>query len=120
MNLSRRSFLTITALATQARATGHAMQMHLSCGALGIQASQREAVDLAAKHGFDVVDADGKYLNGVSDGELQDLLGHMRAQKIGWAVAGLPVDFRRDEAAFSSGLTDFPRYAGGTRSCERA
>ena len=34
-NLSRRSFLAITALATQARAAGHAMQMHLSCGALG-------------------------------------------------------------------------------------
>ena len=60
MNLSRRSFLAVTALAAQSRAAGRAMQMHLSCGALGIQASQRQAIDLAAKHGFDVVDADGK------------------------------------------------------------
>ena len=36
MNLSRRSFLSVTALATQARAAAHTMQMHLSCGALGI------------------------------------------------------------------------------------
>src|ERR1700677_323621 len=97
MNLSRRSFLAMAALAAQTRAAGRAMQMHLSCGALGIQASQRQAVELAAQHGFDVVDADGKYLGGLSDGELQDLLGAMGAKKIGWAMAGLPVEFRRDE-----------------------
>jgi sugar phosphate isomerase/epimerase len=113
MNLSRRSFLAVTALAAQTRAAGHAMQMHFSCGALGIQASQRQAVDLAAKHGFDVVDADGKYLRGLSDGELQDLLGGMEAKKIGWAMAGLPVEFRRDEATFAAGMADLPGYARG-------
>jgi sugar phosphate isomerase/epimerase len=113
MNLSRRSFLAVTALAAQTRAAGHAMQMHLSCGALGIQASQRQAVDLAAKHGFDVVDADGKYLGGLSDGELQDLLGEMGAKKIGWAMAGMPVEFRRDEATFSAGMAELPAYARG-------
>src|ERR1700733_6740498 len=115
MNLSRRSFLAVTALAAQTRAAGHAMQMHLSCGALGIQASQRQAIDLAAKHGFDAVDADGKYLGGLSDGELQDLLGAMAAKKIGWAMAGLPVEFRRDDATFSAGLADLPAYARGLK-----
>jgi sugar phosphate isomerase/epimerase len=112
MNLSRRSFLAVTALAAQTRA-GRAMQMHLSCGALGIQASQRQAIDLAAKHGFDVVDADGKYLGGLSAGELQDLLGSMAAMKIGWAMAGLPVEFRRDQAAFAAGMADLPEYVRG-------
>jgi sugar phosphate isomerase/epimerase len=115
MNLSRRSFLAVTTLATQIRAAGHAMQMHLSCGALGIQASQREAIDLAARHGFDVIDADGKYLNGLSEGELRDLLGYMKAKNIGWAMAGLPVEFRRDDATFSAGMADFRSYAGGLR-----
>jgi sugar phosphate isomerase/epimerase len=113
MNLSRRSLLAAMALAGQTRAAGHAMQMHLSCGALGIQASPRQAIDLAAKHGFDVVDADGKYLGGLSDGELQDLLGYMAAKKIGWAMAGLPVEFRRDEETFSAGMADLPGYARG-------
>jgi sugar phosphate isomerase/epimerase len=113
MNASRRSFLAVTALAAQTRAAGHAMQMHLSCGALSIQASQRRAIDLAAKHEFDVVDADGRYLGGLSDGELQDLLGKMEATKIGWAMAGLPLEFRRDEATFSAGLADLPGYARG-------
>lgn len=115
MNLSRRCFLAVTALAAQARAAGHAMHMHLSCGALGIQASQREAIDLAAKHGFDVIDADGKFMNGLSDGELQDLLGYMKAQKVGWAMAGLPVEFRRDDATFSAGIADFRTYANGLK-----
>jgi sugar phosphate isomerase/epimerase len=113
MNLSRRSLLAAMALAGQTRAAEHAMQMHLSCGALGIQTSQRQAVDLAAKHGFGVVDADGKYLGGLSDGELQDLLGGMAAKKIGWAMAGLPVEFRRDEETFSAGMADLPGYARG-------
>jgi sugar phosphate isomerase/epimerase len=113
MNFSRRSFLAVTALAAQTRAAGHAMQMHLSCGALGIKASPQQAIDLAAKHGFDVVDADGKYLGGLSGGELQDLLRGMEAKKIGWAMAGLPVEFRRDEATFSAGLADLPGYARG-------
>ena len=115
MNLSRRSFLAVTALGAQIRAAGRAMQMHLSCGALGIQASQRQAIDLAARHGFDVVDADGKYLGGLSDGELHDLLGAMAAKKIGWAMAGLPVEFRRDDSTFSAGLADLPAYARGLR-----
>src|ERR1700693_4216366 len=113
MNLSRRSFLAVTALAAQTRAAGRAMQMHLSCGALGIQASPRQAIDLAARHGFDVGDVDGNYLGGLSDGELQDLRGDMAARKIGWAMAGLPVDFRRDEATFSAGMVALPGYARG-------
>lgn len=91
------------------------MQLHLSCGALGIQASQREAIDLAAAHGFDAVDADGKYLNTLAEGALADLGASMREKKVVWAMAGLPVEFRRDEAAFTSGMAQFPAYARGLR-----
>lgn len=89
------------------------MQLHLSCSALGIQATQQEAIDLAAANGFDAVDADGKYLNTLSDSALADLTGYLRDKKIVWAIAGLPVDFRRDDAAFSSGMAQFPAYARG-------
>ena len=37
----------------------------------------------------------------------------MTAKKIGWAMAGLPVEFRRDEATFSAGMADLPGYALG-------
>ncbi|MGO9260999.1 MAG: sugar phosphate isomerase/epimerase family protein [Bryobacteraceae bacterium] len=117
--MQRRTFLALAALAARApralHATARGMQLHLSCSALGIQASQREAIDLAAAHGFDAVDADGKYLNTLPETALGELSGYMREKKIVWAMAGLPVEFRRDEAAFSSSLAQFPAYARGLR-----
>src|SRR3954447_1910140 len=85
------------------------MQLHLSCGALGIKADVRQAVDLAAKHGFDSIDAAG--LNGLSDAQLQDLLGYMKSKSIGWAIAGAPVDFRGEEAVFKEGMAKLPAQA---------
>jgi sugar phosphate isomerase/epimerase len=110
--MTRRTLLAFAA-AGLARATVRGMQLHLSCGALGIKATQRQAVDLAAQHKFDVIDADGNYLGGLSDTELHDLLGYMESKKAGWAMAGLPVEFRRDDAAFSAGIAKFPAYAKG-------
>ena len=111
--MERRRFLVLAAAAMNARSNTRGMQLHLSCGALGIKAAQRQAIDLAAKHGFDVVDADGKYLAALSDAELADLLGYQKAKRVGWAMAGLPVEFRRDDAAFSEGLKGLPAYAHG-------
>src|SRR5437899_220340 len=105
--MNRRTFLALTAAAL-ARGATRGMQLHLSCGALGIKANQRGAIDLAAQYGFDVVDADGNYLAGLADGELHDLLGYMESKRVGWAMAGLPVEFRRDDAAFSAAMAKFP------------
>ena len=111
--MDRRHFIALAAAALNGRANTRRMQLHLSCGALGIKATQRQAIDLAAKHGFDVVDADGKYLAALSDAELADLLGYLKAKSVGWAMAGLPVEFRRDDAAFSEGMKGLPAYAHG-------
>ena len=111
--VERRTFLALAALAARARATVRGMQLHLSCGALGITASQIEAIDLAAANGFDAVDADGQYLNSLSDSQLSELADYRKEKKIAWAMAGLPVEFRRDEAAFSTAMAQFPAYARG-------
>jgi sugar phosphate isomerase/epimerase len=109
---NRRKFLIAAAVgSTSLTATERGMQLHLSCGALGIKATQREAIDYAAKFGFDVVDADGRYLAGLSDSDLAQLRDSMASKKIGWAMAGLPVDFRRDDSTFADGLKAFPAYA---------
>lgn len=111
-SLNRRKFLLAAALGSGAAvASEHGLQLHLSCGALGIKATQREAIEYAARFGFDVVDADGRYLATLSDSDLAQLRDFMASKKVGWAMAGLPVDFRRDDAAFSEGLKTFPAYA---------
>src|SRR5215831_17543273 len=97
--MRRREFLAYAALSAAAlRAKTRGMQLHLSCGALGIRANQRQAIDLAAKHGFDAVDADLKYLSGLSTGELTELLAYMETKKVGWGLGGLPVDIRATDA----------------------
>jgi sugar phosphate isomerase/epimerase len=116
--VNRRAFLVSAAAAlagAAAPAKMRGMQLHLSCGALGIKANQRQAVDLAAENGFDLVDADGNYLGGLSDGELKDLLGYMESKKVGFAMAGLPVEFRRDDTVFNEGMGKFPAFAKGIR-----
>ncbi len=113
---TRRVFVgaAMTGLAGRmALARSHGMLLHLSCGALGIKASQTEAIDYAAKYGFDAVDADGRYLGGLSDSDLQRLIDDMKSKKIEWAIAGLPVDFRKDDSAFSNSFTTFPAYVTG-------
>src|SRR5215471_14773358 len=107
--MRRREFLAYAALSAAAlRAKTRGMQMHLSCGALGIRANQRQAIDLAAKHGFDAVDADLKFLAGLSAGELQDLLGSMESKKVAWALGGLPVDIRTTDAVFADVFSYVP------------
>ncbi|MFB3923507.1 MAG: sugar phosphate isomerase/epimerase family protein [Terriglobia bacterium] len=76
----------------------------LSCGRIGVKASFREAVDLAAKFGFEGVDPDAGYFAGLSDDELKRLLEELKKKNLKLGAAGLPVDFRKDEATFSDGL----------------
>jgi sugar phosphate isomerase/epimerase len=121
--MNRRNFVYAAASGISAavasmaadNARRHPMQYHLSCGAIGVKASQQQAIDYAAKYGFDCVDADGKYLASLSDAALAHLLDDMKARNVGWAAAGLPVEFRRDDAAFASSVKEFPAYAKALR-----
>src|ERR1035438_3615317 len=88
MVLTRRLFVAGAAGAGFALlGRSHGMSIHLSCGALGIKASQTEAIDYAAPYGFDVVDADGRYLGDLPQADLTRLLDSMKAKNVGWAMA---------------------------------
>lgn len=84
------------------------MKIHLSCGAIGVKADMRQAIDYAAKYGFDVIDADSRWLRESPEAEVAKLLDYMRTKKVGWGLAGLPVDFRKDDAAFADGMKTWP------------
>ena len=113
MVLTRRMFVAGAAGAAGAALLGrsHGMSLHLSCSALGIKASQTETIDYAARYGFDVVDADGRYLGDLPQPDLTRLLDSMKAKNAGWAMAGFPTEFRKDDAAFSESLKTLPAYA---------
>ncbi len=89
------------------------MTMDLVCGNIGVSAGQREAIDLAARYGFESVGADGGFLAGLSAQELAALKALMKSKRLVFGAAGLPVEFRRDESTFKAGLEELPRIAAG-------
>lgn len=111
---TRRVFLAAGAagLASAAFGRTHGMLIHLSCGAIGVKADQRQAIDYAAKFGYDAVDADSRFLGTLAESQLNALLDEMKSKKVTWGLAGVPVEFRKDDAAFGDSLKSFPATAG--------
>lgn len=84
----------------------------LTPGSIGVSVkSQKELNELAAKHGFESVEPRGEEFAGMTPNEVEFILGDRDSKKLAWAAAGLPVDFRKDEATFRDGLAKLPRIA---------
>src|SRR5262249_20758987 len=56
------------------------MTINLVCGAIGVSADQRQAIDLAAKYGFESVEAYVGYLAGLSEQQADELKGYMKTK----------------------------------------
>jgi sugar phosphate isomerase/epimerase len=123
-HLNRRQFLQTTAtwvggavLGTPARSEAagspRKMTISLSCGSIGVSADQVEAIRLATKYGFESVEASTEYLARLPEAELTQLISDMKAQRVVFGTAGLPVEFRQDEAKFKDSLKGLPRMAEG-------
>lgn len=121
-NIARRDFLcgsvafTGFALLSGARSLAgpgrkRKMTLDLACGRIGVRAGQREAIELAHRHGFESVVPDAGHLQKLSDAELEDLKADMKAKNLIFGAAGLPVNFRGDEDRFQEGLKKLPGFA---------
>ena len=93
------------------------MPLCLSPGAIGVKADQREAIALAAKYGFTGVEPFPQFLAGLDDTVRGELLADLKAKGLSWGAAGLPVDFRGDDARFEKDLSDLPRLAAALQRC---
>jgi sugar phosphate isomerase/epimerase len=76
----------------------------LSPGAIGVKARGREVIDLAIRHRFDAVEPDAGYIGGLGDADLTALREEMTRGHLSWGAAGLPVDFRGEDARFEADL----------------
>jgi sugar phosphate isomerase/epimerase len=93
------------------------MTIDLICGNLGVKATQREAIDLARRHGFESVFPDAGELARLTDPEMQEVRDSLKAAGLVFGAAFLAVDFRKDEETFAPGLGELPAYA---RALQRA
>jgi sugar phosphate isomerase/epimerase len=66
---------------------------------------------LAAKHGFESVGADAWFMGGLSDEEISKLKSDVADKGLVWGSAGLPVEFRKDEAKFREDLSGLAKRA---------
>jgi sugar phosphate isomerase/epimerase len=87
------------------------MKICLTPGSIGVRANQTEAIALAVQYGFEAVEPMGGYLASLDNGRIDELAADLKAKGLVWGAAGLPVDFRRDEASFNTGMKDLPKIA---------
>ena len=126
-NLTRREFIEAGSIATVAAlasplamskavaydAQSRKMTIDLVCGAIGVSADQRQAIELAVRHGFESVGVDGGFLASLSDDQIAELKDSLKSKHLVFGGAGLSVDFRRDQLRFQEGLNELPRVASG-------
>lgn len=89
----------------------------LVCRSLCIEATQFEAIELAQRHGFDSVEARADELARSSEPELLRLLDDLRAKRLRFGLAGMPIDLRRDAQRFADGLQQLPKFAEILQRC---
>jgi sugar phosphate isomerase/epimerase len=80
------------------------MKLQLDCGSIGVKASLPQAVEYAARFGFEAVTADPGWLATASQSERARLMESMNRAGLVWGHAGLPMEFRRGEEEFEKGL----------------
>jgi len=87
------------------------MTLCLAPGSIGVKADQRQAIVLAHKHGFEAVEAFPQYLASLNEAQIQELRADLKTKGLVFGAAGLPVDFRQDDARFAQSLQALPRLA---------
>ncbi|MGH9574227.1 MAG: sugar phosphate isomerase/epimerase family protein [Candidatus Acidiferrales bacterium] len=101
-----------TAGASNAPQARRKFYSNLAIGLLGpFHQTLPETMELAIKYGFEGIDPNAEYFGSLSDDDLKRLQEKMEANHLKFGAAGLPVDFRRDEASFSDSLKKFPATA---------
>ncbi|MFM8469541.1 MAG: sugar phosphate isomerase/epimerase family protein [Limisphaerales bacterium] len=89
----------------------------LVCRSLCIEATQLEAIELAHRHGFASVEARADELARLPEAELARVLDDLRAKRLRFGLAGLPIDLRRDAQRFADGLQQLPKFAKILQCC---
>ncbi len=84
---------------------------NLAPGHIGVRANQQQALEYAVQYGFGgIAPSEGEFAN-KSAGEIDQWLVAMKEKGIRYGAAGLPVEFRRDDAQFQKDLAQLPTRA---------
>src|SRR5215471_17179974 len=126
--MNRRQFIVTSAAGlaglsfAAARAAGEArakrqFTLCLACGLLGISCDPRKLLGWASQFGFESVEPPTSFLATLPQAGLKAYCDEMKARKLAWGAAGVPVNFRGEDLAFNEGMKSLPDYA---KSLQRA
>ncbi|HSH95951.1 MAG TPA: TIM barrel protein, partial [Roseimicrobium sp.] len=102
----------VSSLQAQSTDPNRKFTICLSPGAIGVVVADTDhLIDLAHGYGFESIEARGAELAGMDAEELKELVAEMRSKRVAWGYAGLPVEFRQDDAKFAEGLKALPPIA---------
>jgi sugar phosphate isomerase/epimerase len=87
------------------------MTMDLYCDFIGVKADQRQAIELAHKHGFESVVPDGPFLVKLSDSDLSAMVDDLKQKNLVWGAAGIPFRYRIDDGPFAEAMKTWPDIA---------
>ncbi len=105
--------LSVASMTTAAEQKKRKFTLDLRCGAIGVKADLRQSIEYAHQFGFESVEPSAGAVAALPQAELDSVLADMRAKNLVWGAAGLPVNFRGDDAAFKAGMKAFPDLAAG-------
>lgn len=103
--------LSVASMTTAAEQKKRKFTLDLRCGAIGVKANLQQSIDYAHQFGFESVEPNAGAVAALSQAELDEVLADMKAKNVVWGAAGLPVNFRSDDAAFQAGMKTFPEMA---------
>ena len=89
----------------------------LNPGAIGVKADQNQLLDMAIEAGFEAIIANSNEMMSWDSDAVKSYVSKMESNNISWGAAGLPMDFRKDEASFKEGLNALPKHAKALESC---
>ncbi len=117
---SRRQFLArtgvglLTGLAcrdVQGTEAARRWTWDLTPGAVGVSGRLDDLIPVAARHGFESLAPDAPALARMDADRRRRIVARLESAGLRWGSAGLPVDFRGDEAAFDRDLAQLPSAA---------
>ncbi|MBS0000045.1 MAG: sugar phosphate isomerase/epimerase [Cyclobacteriaceae bacterium] len=86
-------------------------RMSLNPGAVGVNLSLEELLDMAVKYGFEAIVPFADTLAEWENSRIDDFVEQMKSRNISWGAAGLPMNFRLDKETHLKGLHALPKYA---------
>jgi len=87
------------------------MYSWLACQTLGVRAKQREAIELAHRHGFESVEPLAEELATMSADDLKQIGDEVKSKGLRWGTATMRLNFNAGDTEFAAGMKSLPRLA---------